>query len=139
MSEPRKAPEELAACDMAAALATLRANRLPTRSEAAMHSAVAAALDRASIEHLHEAAIDDHSRPDFLIRTNQHPDHLTAIEIKLRSSSDAAIMRQLIRYALTDRLGAIILVLGRHFTFRASALEGPGGRPVALHIVHPAL
>lgn len=120
-------------------VALLKSRRLPTTSEAAMHDSIAALLDANSITYLHELRLDKHNRLDFGVRTEPPYDRWTAIEVKLRQGSDKATMRQIIRYALTGQVAAIVLIVGRHFAFKGDYLEGPQNRKIPLHIITPTL
>jgi len=139
MSAPRKAPEELAVCDLGHVLRTLQSRRLPTTSEGAIHDAIKRLFTEAQIDHIHEHPLNRTNRPDFVIQTMPDAQTVTAIEIKLRRSSDAAIMRQCIRYALTGKINALILIVGRHFQFTGSYIEGPDNTRIPFHIIRPAL
>lgn len=120
-------------------VALLKSRRLPTTSEAAMHDSIAALLKAHNIAFTHELRLDRHNRLDFGLRTEPPFDRWTAIEVKLRRGSDKATMRQIIRYALTGQVAAIVLIVGRHFAFTGDYLEGPENRKIALHIITPTL
>lgn len=105
-----------------------------------MHAALKKLLAKHAIRYLYEMPLDKANRPDFLTWTAGHqPELYTLIELKARGGSDAEIMRQLVRYALTGKAAVIILIIARHFSFHMTHLEGPANRPIPFHVIRPTL
>jgi hypothetical protein len=83
-------------------LAALEGNGVCCGTEAELSAAVASLLSRAGIEFEAEVRIDARSRLDFLVGR-------VAIELKIRGGL-SALIRQLDRYAQSDRIDAIAVV-----------------------------
>jgi hypothetical protein len=90
-------------------LAALSSIRLHfAKDEPTIHNAVAAALITAGIPFEHERDLGPRNRIDFLTRTG------IGIEVKKGKPYSEAVNRQLTRYANSDIVKAIVLVIERY-------------------------
>jgi len=86
------------------AISGIRAPR--TRSEYDLHALVAAALDGASIPYRHEVLVAPRRRVDFLCGT-------VGVEIKRGKPARSPLLRQLLAYAESPYISALVLVADR--------------------------
>jgi len=99
-----------------------------SRSEKVLQAAIHELLTEAGLDLdvIREASLTERDRVDFLVRS-------VALEVKVDGSPNA-VLRQLHRYAQSDRVGAILLV-----STRARLTQLPcslNGKPVrALHLI----
>lgn len=91
----------------------------PWQSEAQLHEQIARALEASGLSAQHEAKLGGGRRIDFLCGA-------VGIEVKCGKPERAALLRQLARYAQSDAVGALVLVVQR------SALlpRAIGGKPL---------
>lgn len=78
----------------------------PWQSEAQLHEQVAAALEAAGLPAFHEANLGMRRRIDFLCGK-------VGIEIKCGKPSRSALLGQLARYAQSDEIEGLVLVVQR--------------------------
>lgn len=85
-----------------------------------LHPLVAEALDGADISHEGEVSLGSRARVDFLTKDG------IAVEVKRGRPRMAALLSQLGRYAESDRVSAVVLVLERSVPLP----DQLGGKPV---------
>jgi hypothetical protein len=91
--------------DLAAVTAALTANRYHHVDEHGLQAGLADALDAAGLGFEREVRLTPADRIDFLVDR-------VGIEVKVQGSP-TVVMRQLLRYAHSDRLDALVLVTTR--------------------------
>lgn len=104
----------------------------PRRSEVELQDAIMTKLSAHGVDAVREKKLDARNRLDFYIET---PAARMAIETKVGRASGPDTERQLLRYALTDRLDHIILVVTRAFPFSAEPFM-VDGRPIPVTVVN---
>lgn len=109
----------------------LRSTRFLWASEDELQRGVAAAFTDAGLVFVREARLDSHSRPDFLVGR-------VAVEVKV-AGAEGAVYRQLIRYARSDQVDAVVLVTACARHGKWSELVGVGTKPVLMHRVGSTL
>lgn len=72
-------------------------------SEGEIHSLLSSCLDKNKISYIHEARLDEKSRIDFLIGD-------IGVEIKKSRPNKAALMKQLNKYSLSDKISGLIML-----------------------------
>lgn len=110
--------------DVVAALADLRLQ--PTNDEYAIHDAIADALGEAGIEYDHEARIGPRCRIDFLVTGG------IGIEVKKGKPNAREVAEQLERYAASDAVAALVLVVGQSVWGHPSEVRGKPVRYIGL-------
>lgn len=75
------------------------------QSEKGLHRSLKAAFDSLPIEAIHEHSLSSTERVDFFV-----PLHKIAVEVKLRPSGLAPVIRQVIRYAGIEGVSSVLLV-----------------------------
>ncbi len=83
-----------------------------------MHARIAAGLQSAGIPCVHEAVLAPRCRIDFLVGD-------VGIEVKCGKPARRVLLHQLARYAASDRIRALIVVVERSANLPASV----GGKP----------
>lgn len=112
--------------------ALLKGQRLPANAEAQMKAAICRSLTAARWTFSEEFRLDSHSRVDIAIPV---PGHLpVGVELKTKGGANA-ITRQLIRYGLTRKLSAIVLVTQRPVVLTLSEVALDGAPPIPLIVI----
>jgi hypothetical protein len=106
------------------ALRTIRLHK--SRDESKIHSAIASALVSAGIAFEHERVLGPRSRIDFLTVSG------VGIEVKKGKPYSEAVIRQLKRYAESDAIKAILLVIERYQDVPAT-INGKPCRSIGLN------
>lgn len=91
----------------------------PWQSEAQLHEQIARALEAFGLSAQHEAKLGGGRRIDFLCGT-------VGIEVKCGKPERAALLRQLARYAQSEAISGIVLIVQRS----AMMPRAVGGKPL---------
>ena len=101
-------------------LAALLENIKPRRSEVELQDAIGTKLSAHAVTFKREHKLDRKNRLDFYVETSGHR---VAIETKVSRASGPDTERQLLRYALTGKIDAILLVCTRGFPFDLDVIK----------------
>jgi hypothetical protein len=105
--------------------------RFRYKNEDELQRGIAHALATAGIDFAREVRIDAQSRLDFLI--GDSPDHATGIVIETKihaNSSRAQILRQVERYALSERVLGVLVVGTKYIEALPDTING---KPLRYH------
>lgn len=105
----------------------------PRHQEAILQAQIRNAFTLRRITHNAEKSLDAKNRLDFYLETSDGK--RVAIETKTTAAGGQATARQLLRYALTEKIDEIILVTTRPLHLPTSAFTLDTGRVVPIHLV----